>query len=169
VIGSNAASSSGQALLARMAAEGHEVANHTWRHDGSASVLLNALSQTDATIRQATGRDAPLMRPPGGSINGTTYRCGKPIIMWSLDPQDWKNRNSNYVYNKVTGSVKSGDIILLHDIHATTVTAAPWILDNLKSRGFACVTVSHLLGSPSANTVYHSGSSSVRTSKGALW
>jgi peptidoglycan/xylan/chitin deacetylase (PgdA/CDA1 family) len=169
VVGANAASSSSQALLARMAAEGHEVGNHTWRHDGSAGVLLGALSQTDAVIRQATGRNAPLMRPPGGSINSTTYSCGKPIILWSLDPQDWKYRDSNYVFNNVTSNVSSGDIILLHDIHATTIAAAPRIIDNLKSRGFACVTVSHLMGSMSANKVYRSGSSNVRTSKGDHW
>jgi peptidoglycan/xylan/chitin deacetylase (PgdA/CDA1 family) len=61
--------------------------------------------------------------------------------------------------------VKSGSIVLLHDIHPTTVKAAIPIMDSLKAKGYAFVTVSELLKKPKPGEVYRKGSSKVRTMK----
>ncbi len=152
-------------LLRRMDKEGHEVANHTYSHNGSVGALINQMSRTDAVIRSAIGKESVVMRPPGGGINSTTYQCGKPIIMWTIDPRDWADRNASVVYSRVVNSIRSGAIILLHDLHASTVTAAPQIVDTLKSRGYAFVTASELLGDAKAGKVYYSGKSKPRTMK----
>ena len=67
-------------------------------------------------------------------------------ILWSVDTRDWADRNSAVVCNRAVSNVRSGSIILLHDIHPTSVEAVPCILQNLTSRGFRFVTVSQLLG-----------------------
>jgi peptidoglycan/xylan/chitin deacetylase (PgdA/CDA1 family) len=105
------------------------------------------------------------MRPPGGAINGNTKRCGKPIIMWSIDPRDWQYRNADYVFDYVTKHTKSGYIVLLHDIHKTSVDAGIRIFDALEKKGFTFVTVSQLLENKKPNTVYNSGPEKVRTMK----
>jgi peptidoglycan/xylan/chitin deacetylase (PgdA/CDA1 family) len=152
-------------LLKKMVKNGNEIGNHTYAHDGSAGALMNALKKTDKIVKKATGHKTALMRPPGGAMNEVTRRCGKPIILWSVDPLDWRDRNANTVYQRVMKSTKSGGIVLLHDIHPTSVDAAIRIMKTLKSKGYAFVTVSELLGNPKANKVYNKGPGKVRTMK----
>jgi peptidoglycan/xylan/chitin deacetylase (PgdA/CDA1 family) len=153
------------AILKKTAKNGNEIANHTYAHNGSAGVIIGALKKTDKVVKKATGKKTALMRPPGGAINATTKRCGKPIILWSVDPKDWRDRNARTVYNRVMGGTKSGSIVLLHDIHPTSVDAAIRIMKSLRSKGYAFVTVSEMLGHPKANKVYTKGSKTVRTMK----
>jgi peptidoglycan/xylan/chitin deacetylase (PgdA/CDA1 family) len=86
--------------------------------------------------------------------------------MWSVDPMDWKHRNADYVTDHVVKHVESGNIVLLHDIHKTSVDAAIRIFDILEKKGYAFVTVSQILENPQPNTVYNKGTSpEVRTMK----
>jgi peptidoglycan/xylan/chitin deacetylase (PgdA/CDA1 family) len=153
------------AMLKRMARDGNEIANHTYAHNGTANALMGALKKTDAVVKKAIGKKTTIMRPPGGAINDVTRKCGKPIILWSVDPKDWRDRNSDTVYNRVMSGTKSGGIILLHDIHPTSVNAAIRIMKSLEKKGYAFVTVSELLGDPQAGKVYNKGPKKVRTMK----
>jgi peptidoglycan/xylan/chitin deacetylase (PgdA/CDA1 family) len=152
-------------VLKKMVMNGNEIGNHTYLHNGSADVLMGALNKTDRIVRKATGKSTALMRPPGGAINGVTRRCGKPIILWSVDPKDWRDRNADTVYRRVMSGAKSGAIVLLHDIHSTSVDASFRIIKSLKDKGYALVTVSDLLKSPKDNKVYNKGPGEVRTMK----
>jgi len=152
-------------ILKKIAKKGNEIGNHTYAHNGSANVLIGALKKTDKVVKKAIGKKIALMRPPGGAINATTRRCGKPIILWSVDPKDWRDRNVRTVYRRVMSGTQSGSIVLLHDIHPTSVDAAIKIMDSLSGRGYAFVTVSELLGNPKANKVYNKGPEKVRTMK----
>jgi peptidoglycan/xylan/chitin deacetylase (PgdA/CDA1 family) len=163
IVGSLAQNAAKQALLRRMSNEGHEIGNHTWAHDGSPNVVMGALKATDDLVQNATGKPTALMRPPGGNLNDKIRSCGKPIILWSIDPRDWENRNGAYIYSHVVNNAKSGDIVLLHDSHNTTVPAALRIIDTLKDRGYAFVTVSQLLGNAKPNTIYRNGPTTVGT------
>jgi peptidoglycan/xylan/chitin deacetylase (PgdA/CDA1 family) len=152
-------------LLKKMVKNGNEVANHTYAHNGSEGALMNGLNKTDKIVKKAIGKKTVLMRPPGGAINSVTRRCGKPIILWSVDPKDWRDRNANTVYNRVMDGTKSGGIVLLHDIHPTSVDAAIKIMKALEKKGYAFVTVSELLGDAKDNKVYNKGPKKVRTMK----
>jgi peptidoglycan/xylan/chitin deacetylase (PgdA/CDA1 family) len=152
-------------ILKKIEKNGSEIANHTYAHNGTEGALMNGLKKTDKIVKKATGRNTVLMRPPGGAINSVTRRCGKPIILWSVDPKDWRDRNANTVYNRVMDGTRSGGIVLLHDIHPTSVDAAIRIMKSLKEKGYAFVTVSELLDNPAANKVYNKGSKKVRTMK----
>ncbi|GAB2888928.1 hypothetical protein GCM10027074_66610 [Streptomyces deserti] len=44
----------------------------------------------------------------------------------------------------VIDKAKPNDVVLMHDIHATSVAAVPQILRTLTARGYHLVTVSHL-------------------------
>ena len=142
-------------IVKRMVEEGHEVANHTWAHplltgysgDGVASQLKRA---HDA-IEKAGGVAPILYRPPYGGVRLGQRRSiqeqfGYPTILWDLDPLDWQSpRSVQKVHDRVLAGTKPGSIVLLHDIHETTVNAMPATLDVLIERGFKMVTVTQLI------------------------
>ena len=84
-----------------------------------------------------------------------------PMVQWSVDPRDWESRNTDKVVRAVLSQVQPGDIILLHDIYATSVDAALQIVDALTEQGYWFVTVEELLElngvAPEAGMLYRSG------------
>lgn len=142
------------AVLQRAAAEGHEIGNHSWDHklfpkSGGSGVAFE-INQTNAAIENATGRKPVLVRPPYGATNATITKrlneeFGLKVIMWDVDPLDWKNRNSARVKSEILKATKPGSIVLSHDIHPTTVDAMAETIDALKEKGFKFVTVSELI------------------------
>lgn len=141
-------------IVKRMVDEGHEVANHSWSHPAltklSPDSLRKQLENTNDAIRKASGVTPTLMRPPYGATSPILNRrfaedYGMKVILWSVDPLDWKYRNSSKVYNSIVQNVHPGAIILAHDIHATTVAAMPQVFDTLLEKGYKFVTVSDLL------------------------
>ena len=152
VLGRNVVSSP-QVVSAERTA-GHEVGNHSWSHPNltrlGAAAVSSQLNRTDDVIRAATGEIPTLVRPPFGAVNAASLRrIARPVILWDVDPQDWKIRNRDHVVNAVLGAVQPGDIVLLHDIYLSTVEAVPRIIQVLRGRGYHFVTVSQLLSGPS--------------------
>jgi peptidoglycan/xylan/chitin deacetylase (PgdA/CDA1 family) len=142
------------AIVARMAAEGHEVANHSWSHPSLTKLGFESfrkqIENTNDAIAKATGKRPVLMRPPYGATSvGLNKRLneqfGLKVILWSVDPRDWKYRNSNRVYNWIIQNTRPGSIIVAHDIHGTTVAAMPATLDALLAKGYKFATVSELI------------------------
>jgi peptidoglycan/xylan/chitin deacetylase (PgdA/CDA1 family) len=80
------------------------------------------------------------------------------VILWSLDPLDWKDRDADVVAQRIA-EASAGMIILAHDIHETTVTAIPAVVKSLAGRGIHFVTVTELVGPPGPlpGTVYVRG------------
>lgn len=141
-------------IVQRIVAEGHEVANHSWSHPQltklGADALNAEITQTNNAIHQATGIKTTIMRPPYGATNASITKrlneeFGLTVIMWSVDPLDWKIRNSAHVTKYITENTTPGAIILAHDIHPTTVEAMPAVLDTLTAKGYKFVTVSELI------------------------
>jgi peptidoglycan/xylan/chitin deacetylase (PgdA/CDA1 family) len=130
---------------------GHEVANHTWDHADltrpTASGVRSEISRTSQAITSATGTTPTLARPPYGAVNATVRRqVNLPVILWSVDTEDWKHHDSRYLTDYAIRTVRPGDIVLFHDIHATSVAAIPGILQTLTARGYHFVTVTQLYG-----------------------
>jgi peptidoglycan/xylan/chitin deacetylase (PgdA/CDA1 family) len=136
----------------QIAKAGHEIGNHSWSHPDLPKLTSTAIeSQLDRTAKQiakATGHSPTLVRPPYGAYTPRVRKLiggdHDAVVLWSVDPLDWKYRNSNSVYNRVTSQTKPGSIVLMHDIHGTTVAAVPRIIATLKARHYHFVTVSEL-------------------------
>lgn len=152
VVGRSAAAH--PAILQRMVAEGHEVANHTWDHatlgEAGSDETRRQILMTNEAIRAAVGKGPVLIRPPYGRTNPTLDRwmareLGLTVVLWSVDSSDWKHRDPIRVQAEIVRAAKPGSIILAHDIHATTVSAMPATLDQLQARGFRFLTVSELI------------------------
>ena len=141
-------------IMKRIAAEGHEIGNHSWSHPALNSVgaesLRKQMDSTTAAIVKSTGIRPATMRPPYGATSARLNKLfdeqyGMKVILWSVDPLDWKNRNSATVASRIIQGAHPGAIILAHDIHATTVAAMPEVFDTLLAKGYKFVTVSELL------------------------
>ena len=133
----------------RMVAEGHEVANHTMNHKylqklGAAQIQAQVNNGNDA-IQAACGVRPTLLRLPGGNHNATVLaNAGMPMIQWNVDTLDWKTRNADKTVAAVLNHVKDGDIILMHELYASTGDAVLRIVPELHKRGFQMVTVSQM-------------------------
>ncbi|WP_326575232.1 hypothetical protein OG889_08520 [Streptomyces sp. NBC_00481] len=91
------------------------------------------------------GRTPTVFRPPYGAVNGTVRGATSlSPVLWTLDTEDWKYPDAAKAAQVVTDKVKRNDVVLMHDIHATSVAAVPQILRTLTARGYHFVTVSHL-------------------------
>ena len=133
---------------ARIATEGHEIGLHGYSHDP-----MNAMteSQVAAEIRKTAALlpgNVVFLRPPGGKYNEATLaaakQAGLAILSWSLDPKDWAVNDGDLIADRVVEKAKDGDVILLHDMSESSVTAALRIIDRLEAKGFQFVTVSEL-------------------------
>ena len=142
-------------ILARAAREGHEIASHSWSHPNFAKMsqesIRSQLQRTDDEIKSATGKRPTLFRPPYGSITEREKRWihdefGYDIILWDVDPLDWKRPGPAVVRNRILKETRPGSIVLSHDIHPGTIEAMPSTFDELEAKGFKFVTVSELLG-----------------------
>jgi peptidoglycan-N-acetylglucosamine deacetylase len=142
-------------IVARAAREGHEIANHSWSHPNLGKMsdegVRRQLQQTDDAIKSATGKRPTLMRPPYGSITDREKRWihdefGYQVILWDVDPYDWKRPGPAVVRARILKETRPGSIVLSHDIHPGTIEAMPSTFDELEAKGFKFVTVSELIG-----------------------
>ena len=139
-----------QELVVRMAEEGHEIGSHGYDHQNkltklSAETMAQQLEWTAAVVEEYTGQRPTLLRPPSGAINDeTAARVDVPIIMWSVDTADWKYRDADRLEQYILDHAKDGAIILMHDIHKTTVEGAMRAVDRLVEAGYQLVTVSEM-------------------------
>ena len=111
-------------------------------------------------ITAAGGDDPAYIRPPYGNANQTVRsNVSVPLINWAVDPLDWKYRNADTVCNNIVSGAYDGAIILVHDIHKTSVPGALAAIDKLLDEGYEFVTVKDLFKrrgvTPEAGKVYY--------------
>ncbi|WP_373861769.1 polysaccharide deacetylase family protein [Actinomadura hibisca] len=136
-------------LVRRMAAEGHELANHSWSHPQLTSLssagVRSQVRRTQEAIKEASGVEPTLFRPPYGATDARVGKAiGMPLIMWSVDSLDWRYRSVARNARVGVREPRRDGVVLYHDIHEASVEAAPKVVAGLKRRGFTLVTVSEL-------------------------
>jgi peptidoglycan-N-acetylglucosamine deacetylase len=141
-------------VLPRILQEGHEIGNHTFSHRflrGMSNENINKeLKETQDLIEKASGFRPHLFRPPYGAYRPNTkllfQEHGLHVVLWSVDPEDWRKRSKDSILNTVTNKVQPGSIVVLHDIYKSTVDALPEVITTLRSNGYEFATVSQLCG-----------------------
>lgn len=137
-----------EALVRRMAAEGHQIGNHTWTHrrlDTTGAVGARELARTETALQEILGGSGYWARPPWGFASAETLRESEtPLIHWSVDTEDWKLLDRDKVAQRIVQNACDGDIVLLHDSYESSVDAALAAIDALSARGYAFVTVEEL-------------------------
>ena len=132
-----------------IAKRGHELGNHTWNHKDITSLgkaeIIQEIEMTNEVIQNATGEQPTVFRPPYGAINDPVLDIlGLPTVLWTIDTLDWKSHNPNKVLSIVKENISDGSVILMHDIHESSVEAVELLLEFLEEEGYEFVTVSEL-------------------------
>lgn len=150
----------------RMVDEGHEVGYHSWKHDIqtklSNSKIISDYKKTEKILKNITGTGFTLWRTPGGGRSDRVLnQIALPHIMWSVDTLDWKYRDSSRTNKVIQNYSKDGSIVLLHDIHKSTVKGAMKALKEMQAGDYEFVTVTELLSrkgkTPKPHTTYSKG------------
>ncbi len=136
-------------LLKRERDEGHVVASHSMTHRNLATAteaeIRWEMDEVDRVFTAALGEKPTLIRPPYGAISDLTRRTvAQPLMLWSVDPVDWRERNAESVRSKAVGAAFDGAVILMHDIYTSTVDAVPRVIDELRAQGYEFVTLPEL-------------------------
>ena len=139
-----------ESILKRMQSEGHEVGNHSWNHPVLTKLSLEdakkQITDTEDAITKVLGKSSKLMRPPYGAISDDIRNSlDLSFIMWDVDSLDWKSKNEAAILTEIQRQVSNGSIILMHDIHQTSVNSLPKVIEYLQEQGYSFVTVSDLL------------------------
>lgn len=147
----------------RIVAEGHELGYHSWSHKNQKKLTTDKIKsdfkKSSEIVEDLTGATFTLWRAPGGSINDRVLDAiDLPHIMWSLDTLDWKYRDADYVCRTILNKADDGEIILLHDLHKTSVEGAIEAMKVMQAGDYEFLTVTELLSrngtAPSNNKNY---------------
>jgi peptidoglycan/xylan/chitin deacetylase (PgdA/CDA1 family) len=144
------------AMAKRILDGGHELGNHTYRHL-TMPPLSEVVDESEITrcadvLRRLTGSAGRWFRPSGTvhatpAILDAAGRAGYATsLSYDVDPSDYADPGAAAVTARVLAAVRAGSIVSLHLGHLGTVQAMPAILDGLRSRGLAAVTMSELMG-----------------------
>ena len=149
VLGSKLTGESAKSIIRKASKNGNEIASHTYNHKKLTSLSASDIQQealrTENAIKQLIGKASSLTRPPYGSINHTVEKnINTPFILWSIDTQDQEVTDKSSIVTTVLNNIQDGDIILMHDIHASSADAAVELIPKLIQKGYQLVTVSEL-------------------------
>lgn len=136
-------------LIKRMNLEGHQIGIHTYTHvDLSCldeSEQREEIRKTEEVIEKIVDEHNLMLRPPFGQINTVLENwIDRPMILWSVDTEDWTDIASTDIIIQTVENVRDGDIILMHDISENGLEAASGIIDELHRMGYTFLTIEEL-------------------------
>ena len=136
-------------VLKKSIKNGNEIGVHGYSHRSFTKMrqatMEEEITKTKKYIKNLTGYESTLVRPPYGNITKTikNYNLG-PYILWNNDTLDWKLRDANKISSRLINSIEDKSIILMHDTYLTTFKALEIILPYLKENNYVVTTVSKI-------------------------
>lgn len=107
-------------LVARAAAEGHTVANHSWDH--ASFVRLDREARREQLRRTAAAlgpHGVQLFRPPFGEQNllslRDAQRAGYRVVGWDVAAEDWRDHPADQLIARTMRRLRRGSIVVFHD------------------------------------------------------
>ncbi|MDO9357774.1 MAG: polysaccharide deacetylase family protein [Polaromonas sp.] len=145
-------------LCREMVRRGHRIENHSQHHRHNFSLLgprgfRRELEAGQATLAAITGEHPLFFRAPAGLRNPfldpVLHHTGLQLASWTRRAYDTRVGDAGTVLRKLTGSLRAGDILLLHDRHAALTDAGvpvildvlPLLLDTIQRAGLRPVTL----------------------------
>jgi peptidoglycan/xylan/chitin deacetylase (PgdA/CDA1 family) len=157
LIGERAARAGG--VVRRMAAEGHEVGNHSWSHRNlwfcGPRATTEQVRRGHDTLTELTGTPPRHFRPPWGMVNAAMFpavrRAGERSVFWSIQPEGRRPAAADRQVSYVLRRAHPGAIVDLHDAEGTPraparlVEALLPLIEGLRERRYELTTVGELL------------------------
>lgn len=153
------------ASVARIAAAGHLVANHSDTHEHypdltDAEIAVDLAAAHEAIAAAGVVPARPWFRFPYGDRTAADIRAvnaaGYVPVRWTVDTLGWKGTSGGVtaatVVERVLGALRPGEIVLMHcganpdDGTTLDADALPAVIDGLQAAGYAFVTVDRMLG-----------------------
>ena len=143
-------------LIKRMAAEGHEVCNHTVHHRdmsrASEDDFLKELSELETKYRELTGLEMKrYYRPPEGRFSKenliTAQKNGYKTVFWSFAYPDWDNKRqmpAEKAKQIILENFHNGEVMLLHPTSATNAEILGDVIREAKVQGYRFGTLQEL-------------------------
>jgi peptidoglycan/xylan/chitin deacetylase (PgdA/CDA1 family) len=141
-------------LTLQILAEGHELGNHSYTHPNltrlTQSEIIAEVLRTRAVIKEVTGQQTYLFRPPGGNIDpfvkDQLRSLDYNIIYWNINAGEFRKNIPQEQAAQIIAKVHDGSILLLHNgLVDGTLNILPTLMAELHKRGFCFVTVSELM------------------------
>lgn len=134
---------------------GHDLGNHSENHKQmsqlSAEECKDEIQKVHDKVKELTGKDMFLFRPPYGDYNDTLIEAanglGYHVIQWDVDSLDWKDYGADAIVSKVVDHphLGNGSIILMHNGATYTKDALEQVITGLTDKGFEIVPISELI------------------------
>ena len=137
-------------ITQRIFDEGHEIGYHGYTHGAMREMSRRTIGQEliDSRTLLPEDCDPVFFRPPGGFVTDAIRQVAEvrqlSLLSWSVDPKDWATNSTAEIEAAVLKNIKDGDIVLLHDMTASSVQAALDIVDVLQEQGYRFITASEL-------------------------
>jgi polysaccharide deacetylase family sporulation protein PdaB len=142
-------------MVKEIYSRGHDLGNHSQNHKKMSELNTTEQKQelqsvTDK-VKELTGYDMFLFRPPYGDYNSTlintAYSLNYYPIQWSVDSLDWKDYGVDNIIKTVTThkALDNGAIILMHNGAKYTAQALESVITNLQNQGYTLVPISELI------------------------
>lgn len=142
-------------ILKRIKAGGHEIGNHSYSHSYffsffSKKKIIEEIEHANKLLKNITGLDCDLFRPPYGVMNppiakAVSQKCMK-VIGWNLRSFDTSTKDHNKVIRRIKRGIKPGAVILLHDDRQNTPAILEAVLNYARQENYECVDVKTIFG-----------------------
>lgn len=139
----------------KIAEAGHDLGNHSENHKQmsqlSAEECKTEIMTPHEKVKELTGKDMMLFRPPYGDYNNTLIEtansCNYHVIQWSVDSLDWKDYGADNIVDTVLNhkALEDGAIILMHNGAKYTKDALERVITGLQDKGYEIVPISQLI------------------------
>jgi endo-1,4-beta-xylanase len=118
------------------------VGNHSYSHPHLTQIgepaAFQEIASTQWVLRDVTGREPTLFRPPfgetGDQVRADESRIGVLEVLWTVDSRDWAGATVEEIV-AAAHTLQPGGIILMHDWPPATIDAVPLIARDLAQRG----------------------------------
>lgn len=137
-------------LVARIAAEGHRLCDHSVSHadleGASAEQLAAEIGPTADRVAAITGRRPEFFRAPYGAFSdavvAAAHAQGMRALGWAVDTEDFAQPAPTTLVPALLDAVGPGAVILFHDgggDRRSTVDALPYVITALRRQGYRFV------------------------------
>ena len=140
---------SNKETIKRAYLEGNDIGSHTYNHRNlnllSDIALMDEVKKTNEAIKDVIGTSPTLLRPPYGNLTAHGKELANmSIVLWNIDPLDWKYKDKNRVAQEIIEHAHDGAIVLVHDIYKSSVEGALLAMEELQKQGYAFVTINEM-------------------------